>query len=89
MSKFTGRASVAFGFTVVNEAFVSAFTDLGGISNQANWDGSTIANAKGTSGAKVEDYDAVEHTSFSFIPRINRSTFQQAVQVSTDRNGAH
>ena len=45
-----------------------ALAELGGLGNQASWDGSRIPNAKGKSGAKVEDYDAVEHTSFSFLP---------------------
>jgi acyl-homoserine lactone acylase PvdQ len=72
----------------------AALNDLGGLSNQANWDGSQIPNAKNKSGAKVEDYDSVEHTSFSFLPVppihwINRPTFQQAVEIQTDREGAH
>ncbi|TXH03848.1 MAG: hypothetical protein E6R07_10580 [Nevskiaceae bacterium] len=78
----------------VLDALALALNDLGGLSNQANWDGSQLANAKGKSGAKVEDYDAVEHTSFSFIPVppipwLNRPTFQQAVEIQTDRSGAH
>ena len=92
--KCAGTGVMADCRKAVNDALALALTDLGGLSNQANWDGSTLKNAKGKSGAKVEDYDSVEHTSFSFIPVpaipwINRPTFQQAVQVTTDRNGAH
>lgn len=69
-------------------ALDEALSDLGGLSNQANWDGTVLPNAKGKAKAKIEDYDAVEHTSFSFIPVppipwINRPTFQQAVEITT------
>src|SRR3546814_7978072 len=69
-------------------ALDEALSDLGGLSNQANWDGTVLTNAKGDANAKIEDYDAVEHTSFSFIPVppipwINRPTFQQAVEITT------
>lgn len=69
-----------------------ALTDLGGVSNMANWDGSQLSNAKGRANAKVEDYDAVEHSSFSYlpvpaIPWLNRPTFQQAVEIYADRTG--
>lgn len=73
-------------------ALDQALTDLGGVANMANWDGSQLSNAKGRSKAKVEDYDAVEHSSFSYlpvpaIPWLNRPTFQQAVEIYADRNG--
>lgn len=76
--------------TVCRQAALSALdaalADLGGIANQAHWDGSQLANAKNRRNAKVEDYDAVEHTSFSFLPQpaipwLNRPTFQQAVEI--------
>ena len=91
--KCAGTGVLADCRKAVADALDLALTDLGGLSNQANWDGSQLSNAKGKSGAKVEDYDAVEHTSFSFIPVpaipwINRPTFQQAVEISIDRNGA-
>ncbi len=76
----------------VLDSLNAALIDLGGLSNMAKWDGSQISNAKGKSGAVVEDYDAVEHTSFSFLPVpaihwLNRPTFQQAVEIVKDRDG--
>jgi len=73
-------------------ALDEALADLGGLANQASWDGSTLPNAKNRAGAVVEDYDSVEHTSFSFLPVppihwINRPTFHQAAEILTDRNG--
>lgn len=67
-------------------ALDQALSDLGGLSNQANWDGSQLRYAKSADCGKVEDCDAVEHTSFSLIPVppipwINRPTFQQAVEI--------
>lgn len=75
----------------VLSALDGALTDLGGLDNIGNWDGSQLPNAKGSDGAVVEDYDAVEHTSFSLLPVppihwINRPTFQQAVEITRDRS---
>ncbi|WP_394829731.1 penicillin acylase family protein [Pendulispora albinea] len=72
------------------DALTSALADLGGVANSANWDGSALSNAKGKSGAVVEDYDAVEHTAMSFltvkpIHWVNRPTFQQVVQIFSSR----
>ncbi|WP_394849514.1 penicillin acylase family protein [Pendulispora brunnea] len=72
------------------DALAAAVGDLGGFSNRASWDGSTLANAKGKSGAVVEDYDSVEHTAISFltvapIHWTNRPTFQQVVQIFNAR----
>lgn len=71
--------------TAVLAALDQALGDLGGIGNMANWDGTQLAYAKGDCG-NVEACDAVEHTSFSFIPVppihwTNRPTFQQVTQV--------
>lgn len=67
-------------------ALAQAVSDLGGIQNFQNWDGTQLANAKNRAGATVEDYDSVEHTAISLyaVPAIhwlNRPTFQQLVQV--------
>lgn len=72
-------------------ALDAALQKLGGLSNQANWDGSQLPNQAGKDGAVVEDYDAVEHTAISFykvapIHWTNRPTFQQVVQVKQSRN---
>ncbi|HUS25019.1 MAG TPA: penicillin acylase family protein [Candidatus Binatia bacterium] len=61
-------------------ALDQAVTDLGGLSAQADWDGSTLSSAPhgcspgmraagcGATGTVVEDYDAVEHTAVSLLP---------------------
>lgn len=72
-------------------ALDAALTTLGGVANQANWDGSQLPNHAGKDGAVVEDYDAVEHTAISFykvapIHWTNRPTVQQVVQVKRSRN---
>jgi acyl-homoserine lactone acylase PvdQ len=72
--------------SAVLTALDRALADLGGLANQANWDGTQLANASAEPGVTVEEYDNVEHTAFSFIPVpsihwTNRPTWQQAVQV--------
>ncbi len=67
-------------------ALDQALATLGGLANQANWNGTQLANQQGEAGATVEEYDNVHHTSFSFLPVstihwINRPTWQQVVQV--------
>jgi len=68
-----------------------ALSDLGGLSNIANWDGTQLANpADGNTGETVETYDEVKHTDFSLLPVppirwLNRPTFQQAVEVQNKR----
>lgn len=69
-------------------ALDSALNTLGGISNQANWDGTQLPSAQyGTAtGHTVEDYDSIGFTDFSLLgvpnmPWENRSTFQQVVEV--------
>lgn len=73
-------------------ALDQALADLGGLVNRANWDGTQLIYPKASDCGVVEACDAVEHTSFSFIPVppihwTNRPTFQQATQVKQDRNG--
>jgi acyl-homoserine lactone acylase PvdQ len=90
--KCAGTGDPADCRAAVLTALNDALSDLGGVSNMANWDGSQIPNAKGSDGAVVEDYDAVEHTAFSLLPVppihwINRPTFQQAVEITQDRYG--
>ena len=75
-------------------AMNQALNDLGGLSNQAAWDGSQLLYAKAADCGVVEDCDAVEHISFAFQPVppihwINRPTFQQAAEIMVDRNGAN
>lgn len=65
-------------------ALDAALATLGGLQNQANWDGSQLYD-----GTTVEDNDAVAATSFAFlpvpaIPWTNRPTFQQVVEVIQD-----
>ena len=65
----------------VATALQQALDDLGGLENQANWDGTQLYD-----GVTVEDNDAVEATSFALIPTppihwTNRPTFQQVVEV--------
>ncbi len=72
--------------SAVLTALEQALTTLGGLANQANWDGTQLANQQGEAGVAVEEYDNVHHTSFSFLPVanihwINRPTWQQVVQV--------
>jgi hypothetical protein len=74
-------------------ALDGALADLGGLANQANWDGSQLSYQKGSGCGVVEACDSVVHTSFALIPVptmpwLNRPTFQQATQVRQDRNGA-
>jgi hypothetical protein len=85
-------------------ALDQALTDLGGLSAKDSWDGTTLSSSPpgcspgmnaggcGATGNTVEAYDAVAHTSFSFIPVptihwLNRPTFQQATEVRKDRDG--
>jgi len=88
--KCAGDGSAGACRNAVLDALSAALGDLGGIANRANWDGSTLPNAKGKANAVVEDYDAVEHTALSFltvapIRWLNRPTFQQAIQISSSR----
>ncbi len=71
-------------------ALDQALADLGGLANQADWDGTQIRYAKGAGCGVVEDCDAVEHTAFAFQPVppihwINRPTFHQAAEVRSPR----
>ncbi len=89
--KCAGTGTPANCRAAVLTALDLALADLGGLADQANWDGSTITNAKGgDDGAVVEDYDAVEHSNFGFLPIspihwINRPTFHQAAEIGKDR----
>src|SRR5581483_6151807 len=74
------------------DALDLALGDLGGLSNQANWDGSQLTYQKGSGCGNVEACDSVVHTSFALspvpdMPWLNRPTFQQATQVRQDRDG--
>ena len=65
----------------VATALTQALEDLGGLANQASWDGSQLYD-----GTTVEDNDAVVATAFGYqpVPAIhwtNRPTFQQVVQI--------
>lgn len=76
----------------VLSALDQALTDLGGLSNQAAWDGTQLVYPKAADCGEVEDCDAVEHTSFAYQPVpaihwINRPTFQQAAEIVKDRDG--
>jgi acyl-homoserine lactone acylase PvdQ len=71
-------------------ALDQALADLGGLSNQAAWDGGQLVYARGAGCGVVEDCDAVEHTSFAFQPPpiihwINRPTFHQAAEIREGR----
>jgi acyl-homoserine lactone acylase PvdQ len=71
----------------VLEALALALADLGGLENRDDWTGSPLAPA---GGQPVEEYDAVQHRSFSLlgvppIPWTNRPTFQEAVEIRTRR----
>lgn len=55
-------------------ALAAAITDLGGLSNQANW------------GAGIEAAEQIEPTNFSLLPTppipwVNRPTFQQVIEI--------
>ncbi|HEY0973830.1 MAG TPA: penicillin acylase family protein [Solimonas sp.] len=76
----------------VLQALDLALADLGGLDNQAGWDGTQLRYAKSEDCGEVEACDTVDHTSFSFIPVpsihwTNRPTFQQATEVRADRDG--
>ena len=72
-----------------------ALARLGGIDNQANWDGTTLGvySARSSDPAAdqtVEDYDATRHIGLSLLPVpairwINRPTFQQVVEIRNRR----
>jgi hypothetical protein len=85
--KCAGSSDPAVCRKAILDALTDALSDLGGLSNKANWDGKALTSAQyGTTGHTVEDYDSVRHTSFSFIPVpaipwLNRPTFQQAVEI--------
>lgn len=88
--KCAGTGSPSDCRNAVLSALDSALSDLGGLSNEANWDGTQLANpADGKTGEKVEDYDAVKHTDFSLLPVpairwLNRPTFQQVVEIRSN-----
>ncbi len=68
-------------------ALDQALSDLGGLAGRDEWTGSPLAPA---GDQRVEDADAVKHTAFSFLPVpaihwTNRPTFQQAVEIRTER----
>jgi acyl-homoserine lactone acylase PvdQ len=76
-------------------ALDSALARLGGIDNQADWDGTTLGvysarSSDPAAGQTIEDYDAVRHIGLSLlpvpaIPWTNRPTFQQVVEVRNRR----
>jgi acyl-homoserine lactone acylase PvdQ len=82
-----GTGAVADCRQAVLTALTQALTDLGGLSNMANWDGTQLVSQQyGTTGHTVEDYDSIQTEDFSLLPVPpmnweNRPTFQQAVQV--------
>ena len=89
--KCAGTGAPADCRAAVLAALDQAVADLGGIAAMADWDGTQIRYAKSADCGVVEVCDEVTHTSFSFIPVppihwINRPTFQQAVEIYTDRN---
>lgn len=86
--KCAGTGTVADCRSALITAMDQALTDLGGVANMANWDGSTLSG----NGETVEEYDAIRATSFASLPVpnihwANRPTWQQAVEVYKDRNG--
>jgi acyl-homoserine lactone acylase PvdQ len=91
--KCAGSDSVSACRAAVLTALDEALADLGGLDNQASWDGTQLVYPKSADCGAVEDCDAVEHTSFAFQPVppihwINRPTFHQAVEIQRDRNGS-
>jgi len=74
----------------VLSALDSAFRDLGGISNMANWNGTQLPNMAGTANATVETYDEIAPTDFSVLPAQpipwqNRPTYQQVIEITSGR----
>ncbi len=89
--KCAGTGTLTDCRNAVLTALGSALTTLGGVSNEANWNGTQLPSAKygNTTGHTVEDYDAVQHTDFSLlgVPAIrwlNRPTFQQVVEIRSN-----
>lgn len=90
-----GAGDAATCRTAVLAALDSALARLGGIDNQANWDGTALGvysarSGDPAAGQTVEDYDAVRHIGLSLlpvpaIPWTNRPTFQQVVEVRNRR----
>lgn len=83
-----GEGSLAACRTAVLTALSSALNTLGGVANEANWDGTQLPSAQygTTTGHTVEDYDSIIFTDFSLLgvpnmPWENRPTFQQVVEV--------
>jgi len=71
-------------------ALDSAISDLGGISNMANWNGTQLPNMAGDSNATVETYDEIAPTDFSALPAQpmpweNRPSYQQVIEVQSGR----
>lgn len=76
----------------VLSALDQALADLGGLANQASWDGTQLAYPKATDCGMVEACDSVEHSAFAFQPVppihwINRPTYHQAAEIIEDRSG--
>ncbi|HVT36557.1 MAG TPA: penicillin acylase family protein, partial [Nevskiaceae bacterium] len=88
--KCAGTGVLADCRKAVLDALDAAITDLGGVSNQASWDGTQLPNAKNKSNTAVEKYDQIEFTDFSSLPQLtmpwsNRPTYQQVVEVKSGR----
>lgn len=88
--KCAGTGTVDDCRNAVLTALDSALSDLGGLSNIANWDGTQLSNPAGKSKVKVEAYDAITFSAFSLLPVpdmpwSNRPTYQQVIEVRSGR----
>ena len=88
--KCAGTGTLSDCRNAVLNALSSGLNDLGGLSNQANWDGTQLSNEAGDSKATVETYDAINFSDFSALavptmPWSNRPTYQHVIQVTSGR----
>jgi hypothetical protein len=88
--KCAGTGVLADCRNAVLNALDNALSNLGGISNMANWDGTTLPNEAGDSKATVEKYDSIVPVDLSelavpAIPWINRPTYQQVIEITSGR----
>lgn len=88
--KCAGTGALADCRNAVLSALDSAISDLGGISNMANWNGTQLRNMAGDSDATVATYDEIAPSDFSALPAQpmpweNRPSYQQIIEVQSGR----
>ena len=88
--KCAGTGTLTDCRAAVLSALDSAIAQLGGVANQANWNGTQLPNMQGQSKVTVETYDDIKPTDFSALPAEplpweNRPSYQQVIEIQSGR----